>query len=86
MGVTAGSPPRQSEIVGGNLPAAAEAYLDTALIGQVHAVRSSAPRNTTLDAVARIFGARIEAEDAKPVPKTKKYYKDLKEHEKKTGS
>ena len=30
--------------------------------------------------------ARIEAEDAKPVPKTKKYYKDLKEHEKKTGS
>jgi hypothetical protein len=29
---------------------------------------------------------RQAAEDAKPVPKTKKYYKDLKEKEKKTGS
>jgi len=29
--------------------------------------------------------ARIEAEDAKPVPKTKKFYKDLKEHEKKVS-
>jgi signal transduction histidine kinase len=63
VSVTADSPPRQSpEIVGGNLPAAAEAYLDTALIGQVHVVGSSAARNTTLDAVARIFGTRIEAE------------------------
>jgi signal transduction histidine kinase len=63
VGVTADSPPRQSrEIVGGNLPAAAEAYLDTALIGQVHVVRGGAARNTTLDAVARIFGTRIEAE------------------------
>ena len=63
MGVTADSPPRQSrEILGSNLPAAAEAYLDTALVGRVHAVRDSAARNTTLDAVARIFGTRIEAE------------------------
>ena len=30
--------------------------------------------------------ARTEAEDAKPVPKTKKFYKDLKEKEKKAGS
>lgn len=30
--------------------------------------------------------ARIEAEDAKPIPKTKKFYKEQKEREKKTGS
>jgi signal transduction histidine kinase len=60
VGVTAGSPPRQSrEIVGGNLPAAAEASLSAALIGQV---QGRTVANGTLDAVARIFGARIEAE------------------------
>lgn len=36
-----------------------------------------------LESRAEEFRARREAEDARPVPKTKKYYKDLKEAEQK---
>jgi hypothetical protein len=35
---------------------------------------------------AAVVRARIEAEEAKPIPKTKKFYKEQKEREKKTGS
>src|SRR6266496_2199086 len=53
---------RQRVFMGAGLPAAAEASLNTALIGQVRVVRRSAARNATLEAVARIFGSRIEGE------------------------
>lgn len=39
-----------------------------------------------LESRAEEFRARREAEDARPVPKTKKYYKDLKEAEQKKSS
>jgi hypothetical protein len=39
-----------------------------------------------LEGNAAAVRAIREAEAAKPVPKTKKYYKDLKEREKKTGT
>lgn len=39
-----------------------------------------------LETGAAATRARIEADESKPVPKTKKYYKELKEREKKTGS
>lgn len=35
---------------------------------------------------ATAFRERQAAEEAKPVPKTKKFYKDLKERERKTGA
>ena len=38
-----------------------------------------------LDVAATAVRDRKAAEDAKPVPKTKKYYKDLKDREKKTA-
>jgi hypothetical protein len=39
-----------------------------------------------LDVAATAVRERKQAEDAKPVPKTKKYYKDLKDRDKKTAS
>jgi signal transduction histidine kinase len=48
--------------VGRKLPTAAEACLDTSLIAQVRVVRCSAARNTTLEAVKRIYGARLDGE------------------------
>jgi hypothetical protein len=38
-----------------------------------------------LDVAAAAVRERKASEDAKPVPKTKKYYKDLREREKKTA-
>jgi hypothetical protein len=38
-----------------------------------------------LENASAAFRERQAAEDAKPVPKTKKYYKELKEREKKAG-
>ena len=61
MGITAGSPPVQREnLVRGGHSAAEEACLDHDLLDHVRVVGSTAPRNETLDAVARIFGSRIE--------------------------
>ena len=63
MGATAGSPLKQSkELLRGGNSAAAEASLEHDLLGCVRVVECTAPRNTTLDTVARIFGARIEGE------------------------
>lgn len=39
-----------------------------------------------IETAATAMRERQALEDAKPVPKTKKYYKDLKERERKTGS
>jgi hypothetical protein len=39
-----------------------------------------------IETASASFRERQALEDAKPVPKTKKYYKELKEREKKTGS
>ena len=63
MGVTAGSPLKQRKnlLRGGN-STAAEASLEHDLLGCVRVVTCTAPRNTTLEAVARIFGTRIEGE------------------------
>jgi signal transduction histidine kinase len=63
VGVTAGSPLKQGEglLRGGN-SAAAEASLEHDLLGCVHAAACTEPRNTTLDAIGRIFGTRIEGE------------------------
>ena len=63
MGVTAGSPLKQRKnlLRGGN-STAAEASLEHDLLGCVRVVTCTAPRNTTLEAVARIFGMRIEGE------------------------
>jgi signal transduction histidine kinase len=63
VGATAGSPLKQSKDLfrGGN-STAAEASLEHDLLGCVRVVTCTAPRNTTLDAVARIFGTRIEGE------------------------
>ena len=63
MGVTAGSPLLQRErLLRGEHSTAAEASLEHDLLGCVRVVTCSAPRNTTLDAVRRIFGSRIEGE------------------------
>jgi signal transduction histidine kinase len=59
--VSAVSPPKQrKDLVRGGNSAADEACLDHELLGHVRVVGSRAPRNETLDAVARIFGARLE--------------------------
>jgi hypothetical protein len=39
-----------------------------------------------IQTASAVIRERQAIEDAKPVPKTKKYYKELKEREKKTGS
>jgi hypothetical protein len=39
-----------------------------------------------LEQAATAMREQRALEDARPVPKTKKYYKELKEREKKTGS
>jgi signal transduction histidine kinase len=63
VGVTAGSPLQQRErLLRGDHSTAAEASLENDLLGCVRVVACTAPRNTTLDAVARIFGTRIEGE------------------------
>jgi signal transduction histidine kinase len=61
MEVTAVSPPKQREDLerGGN-PSADEACLNHELLDHVRVVGCKAPRNETLDAVARIFGTRLE--------------------------
>lgn len=38
-----------------------------------------------IESASAIFRERQALEDSKPVPKTKKYYKELKDKEKKTG-
>lgn len=38
-----------------------------------------------IESAAAVFRERQAIEDAKPVPKTKKYYKDLKEREKRSS-
>jgi hypothetical protein len=38
-----------------------------------------------IESASAVFREKQALEDAKPVPKTKKYYKDLKDKEKKTG-
>jgi signal transduction histidine kinase len=59
--VSAVSPPKQrNDLVRGGNSAADGACLDHELLGHVRAVGSKAPRNETLDAVARIFGPRLE--------------------------
>ena len=61
MEVTAVSPPKQrKDLVRGGTPSADEACLNHELLGHVRVVGSKAPRNETLDAVARIFGTRLE--------------------------
>jgi signal transduction histidine kinase len=63
VGVTAGSPLQQRErLLRGEHSTAAEASLENDLLGYVRVVTCTAPRNTTLEAVARIFGTRIEGE------------------------
>jgi signal transduction histidine kinase len=63
VGATAGSPLKQSkDLLRGGNSTAAEASLEHDLLGCVRVVTCTAPRNTTLDAVARIFGTRIEGE------------------------
>jgi signal transduction histidine kinase len=57
------SPPQGRGIFRGEFPAAAEASLNAALIGQVRVVQRTAARNTTLEAVRRIVGSRLEGED-----------------------
>jgi signal transduction histidine kinase len=59
--VTAVSPPKQrDDLVRGGNPSADGACLNHELLGHVRVVGSQAPRNETLDAVARIFGTRLE--------------------------
>jgi signal transduction histidine kinase len=58
--VTAVSPPKQRNLVRGGNSSADEACLNTDLLGHVRVVGCTAPRNETLDAVARIFETRIE--------------------------
>jgi signal transduction histidine kinase len=58
-----GSPPRQRGELKGVLRTAAEASLNTALMGQVRAFERTAARDTTLEAVTRIFTARIEGDE-----------------------
>jgi signal transduction histidine kinase len=60
---TAVSPPQGRGILRGEFPAAAEACLDAALVGQVRVVQRTAARNTTLEAVRRIVGSRLEGEE-----------------------
>ena len=64
MEATADSLPAQSrQLQGGGLPAAAEASLNTDLIGHVRVVRASATRvraSATLSAVSRAFGDRLD--------------------------
>ncbi len=61
MEVTAVSPPKQREdLVRGGNPSADGACLNHELLGHVRVVGCKAPRNETLDAVARIFGPRLE--------------------------
>src|SRR5207244_1709295 len=58
---TAVSPPAQgNDLIRGGNSAAEEACLDLDLLGHVLVAGSKTPRNETLDAVARIFGTRIE--------------------------
>ncbi len=58
---TAVSPPKQrDDLVRGGNPSADGACLNHELLGHVRVVGSKAPRNETLDAVARIFGTRLE--------------------------
>jgi signal transduction histidine kinase len=67
VGVTAGSPLQQRErLLRGEHSTAAEASLEDDLLGCVRVVACTAPRNTTLDAVARLFGTRIEGEGIRP--------------------
>jgi signal transduction histidine kinase len=59
--VTAVSPPKQrDDLVRGGNPSADGACLNHELLGHVRVVGCQAPRNETLDAVARIFGTRLE--------------------------
>ena len=61
MEVTAVSPPKQrDDLVRGGNPSADGACLNHELLGHVRVVGCKAPRNETLDAVARIFGTRLE--------------------------
>ena len=58
---TAVSPPAQrNDLIRGGNSAAEEACLDHDPLGHVLVAGSKTPRNETLDAVARIFGTRIE--------------------------
>ena len=58
---TAVSPPKQrDDLVRGGNPSADGACLNHELLGHVRVVGGKAPRNETLDAVARIFGTRLE--------------------------
>ena len=58
---TAVSPPAQrNDLIRGGDSAAEEACLDHDLLGHVLVAGTKTPRNETLDAVARIFGTRIE--------------------------
>ena len=66
MEVTAVSPPKQREdLVRGGNPSADEACLNHELLDHVRVVGCKATRNETLDAVAGIFGARIEGANIK---------------------
>ena len=61
MEVTAVSPPKQREVlVRGGTPSADGACLNHELLDHVRVVGCKAPRNETLDVVARIFGTRLE--------------------------